>query len=69
MLSITTNEKALDDFIATVADIDDKLTILKAHADNHFDTDPDQVTWADVGDVKHIRELLEEVLDFVEGKE
>jgi len=69
MLPITTNENALDEFIKSVSSIDDLLTILKAHCDNHFDTDPDVINWADVGNVNYIKEQLQQVLDFVEDKE
>ena len=39
-MTVTTDEKALDEFMKTITDIDDKLTIIKAHAGNHFDTNP-----------------------------
>lgn len=66
-----TNHKQdpLNPFMVAVQDINVLLRTLKAHCDNHFDTDPDAINWADVGNVKHIKNLLQEVLDFVEGRE
>jgi len=66
-MTVTTDEKALDEFMKTITDIDDKLTIIKAHAGNHFDTNPNRVNWSNVGSAKHVKEMLQEIVDFIEG--
>ena len=58
------NEKALDEFIATVAAIEEKLDALKAHIDNHMDVAPEEVKWGHVGSAKHLLQLIEEASEF-----
>ena len=43
------NEKALDEFIGTVAAIEEKLDALKAHVENHMDTSPEEINWGTLG--------------------
>lgn len=62
-------QNPLNPFLEAISNIDDLLTILKAHCDNHFDTEPDKVNWANVGQANYIKEQLQQVLDFVEDKE
>ena len=68
MGNLWTNEKSLDEFISTCGDITSLAYQIQEHAGNHFDTDPDCVNWSDVGNAKHVKEMLQEVLDFIEGK-
>lgn len=39
------NEKALNEFIGTVAALEEKLDALKAHIENHMDVAPEEVNW------------------------
>jgi hypothetical protein len=64
----TTNEKALDEFMKTIQDIRGFSSLIRKKADNHFDTNPDRVNWSHVGDARHVKEMLQEVLNFIEGK-
>ena len=58
------NEKALDEFIGTVAAIVEKLDALKLHAENHMDTSPEEINWGHVGSVKHLLQLIKEASEF-----
>lgn len=58
------NEKALDEFIGTVAAIEEKLEALKLHVENHMDTSPEEINWGHVGSAKHLLTLLKEASEF-----
>ena len=66
----TPKVNALDAFIAAKSEIDAMLARLKALSDDHFNTDPDSVNWADVGSLNHVRARLREITDmaFSEGE-
>lgn len=66
----TDNPKALDAFIAAKLEIDAMLERLKALSDDHFETDPQEITWADVGTLNHYCAKLREITDmaFREGE-
>ena len=66
----TTNEKALDAFIAAKTEIDAMLARLQALSDDHFETSPDEINWGHVGTLKHYRAKLREITDmaFSEGE-
>ena len=61
---------ALDAFIAKKIEIDTMLDHVKALSDEHFNADPEQITWADVGTLEHYAELLKRITDsaFKEGE-
>jgi hypothetical protein len=61
---------ALDAFVAKKAEIDMMLTRLKALSDDHFNVEPDRLTWGDVGTLEHYAELLKRITDsaFKEGE-
>ncbi|MFN4206761.1 MAG: hypothetical protein ACK4HG_10205 [Agrobacterium albertimagni] len=61
---------ALDAYIARKTEIDSMLARLAALSDDHFNTAPDEVTWADVGTLAHYAELLKRITDsaFKEGE-
>jgi len=61
---------ALDAYIARKAEIDTMLDRLKALSDDHFNVQPDRVTWADVGTLARYAELLKRITDsaFKEGE-
>lgn len=58
------NEKALNEFVGTLAAIQGKLDALQTHMANHMGTSPEEVNWGDVGSAKHILHMLNEVGDF-----
>ena len=58
------NSDALAEFIARKAEIDEMLARLQALSDDHFDTHPDELNWADVGSLGHVRDRLREIVDF-----
>lgn len=66
---MTNKEKALNEFLAVKADIDEMMERLnqqlQAESDNHFGVDPDDVSWAHVGDLQHLRGKMRELTDFV----
>ena len=66
----TTNEKALDAFIAAKAEIDAMLERLAALGADHFETSPDEINWGHVGTLNHYRAKLCEITDmaFKEGE-
>lgn len=59
---------SIDAFIARKAEIDAMLARLQALSDNHFDTAPDELNWADVGSLGHVAEQLKEITDFLFGE-
>ncbi len=65
-----TNEKALDAFIASKAEIDAMLERLAALSADHFETSPDEINWGHVGTLNHYRAKLREITDmaFHEGE-
>lgn len=58
------NEKALNEFIGTVAALEEKLDALKAHIENHMDVASEEVNWGHVGSTKHLLTLLKEASEF-----
>ena len=66
----TTNEKALDAFIAAKTEIDAMLERLTALSADHFETHPDEINWGHVGTLNHYRAKLREITDmaFNEGE-
>ena len=61
---------ALDAFTAKKIEIDTMLARLTALSDDHFNAEPERVTWADVGTLAHYAELLKRITDaaFKEGE-
>lgn len=57
--------EALNEFIATKAEIDEMLQRLQALSDEHFNTRPDEVSWGDVGTLQHTAARLREICDSV----
>jgi len=66
---MTKKPNALDAFIARKTEIDAMLARLQALSDEHFDTAPDEVNWADVGTLGHIAEQLKEITAFAFGED
>ena len=67
---MTNAQKAIDAFIAAKLEIDEMLARLAALSDEHFNTNPDEINWADVGTLDHYRAKLREICDsaFHEGE-
>lgn len=65
-----TNDKALNAFIAAKADIDAMLARISALSSDHFETNPDEINWGDVGTLTHYASLLRQITDsaFKEGE-
>ena len=61
-------EEALDAFIAKIAEVQQALAEIQEAADGHFDTNPDEVTWAHVGNVEHTLAQLKDALAFIRGE-
>ena len=66
----TTNEKALNAFIAAKTEIDAMLARLAALSADHFETCPDEIHWGHVGTLNQYRAKLREITDsaFKEGE-
>ncbi|CAM3954657.1 hypothetical protein [Paracoccus yeei] len=64
------NDSALAAFLAAKADIDSMLERLTVFSDDHFGTQPDEITWGDVGTLQHYAGLLRQITDraFREGE-
>ena len=64
------NEKALESFLATKRRIDDMLARIQTLSNEHFNTDPDEIHWGDVGTLNHYSSLLRQITDsaFKEGE-
>ena len=64
------NTKALDAFLVVKFEIDAMLGRLAALSADHFETNPDEINWGDVGTLNHYRAKLREITDmaFHEGE-
>ena len=67
---MTTNQTALDAFIARKAEIDEMLARIQGLSDDHFNVLPDDVHWCHVGDLAHYAKQLRRITDsaFQEGE-
>lgn len=54
---------ALDQFIANCAKSQAMADKISAAAEDHFGTNPEKITWADVGDTERIIHQLAEILE------
>jgi hypothetical protein len=61
-------EAALNAFIGKKAEIDEMLARLQALSDDHFNTHPDEIDWADVGTLDHYAGLLKRITDSAFGE-
>lgn len=55
---------ALDEFMREKNEIDKLLCQLKGLSDEHFDTPSDDVNYNHVGDLRHIRVMLDDIVTF-----
>ena len=65
---MTSNDQALQAFLAAKADIDTMLDRLKALSDDHFNCAPDEAGWAMVGTLEHYASLLKRITDSAFGE-
>ncbi|AME03636.1 hypothetical protein [Selenomonas sp. oral taxon 136] len=54
------NEKALDEFCGTIAELEKKLDALKAHVENRLDLIPEEINWERVRETKRVLWLVNE---------
>ena len=64
------NSTAVAGFIEKKGEIDTMLGRLQRLSADHFNVDPDRITWGDVGTLSHYAELLRRITDsaFHEGE-
>ena len=64
------NSAAVAGFIEKKGEIDTVLGRLQRLSADHFNVDPDRITWGDVGTLSHYAELLRRITDsaFHEGE-
>jgi len=69
-MTSTPKHTVLDAFIAHKANMDAMLKRLQAASTNHFETNPDSITWGDVGFLADISKDLELITNrvFQEGE-
>jgi len=70
MTTTNDNSAAVAGFIAMKDEIDTMLGRLQQLSADHFDADPDRITWGDVGTLSHYAGLLKRISDsaFHEGE-
>lgn len=61
-------QKALEAYVARVESVRRQMQALLTAAEDHFGTQPDDITWAHVGSLAHADEQLKEVLSFLNIK-
>jgi len=61
-------EAALAAFISKKAEIDEMLARLQALSDDHFNSQPEEVKWGDVGTLEHYASLLKRITDSAFGE-
>lgn len=59
------NQKAVDSYIGSIAEIAALLDELKSHVvDDHMGISPEDVNWGHVGSANHLLEMLNEAAAF-----
>ena len=62
------HEAALAAFLGKKAEIDAMLTRLQALSADHFNSNPDEINWGDVGTLEHYARLLKRITDSAFGE-
>ena len=57
----TNNQEALNDFIEVNGEITQRLEKLLALSKNHWNVDPDDVHYGDVGDLRRVLQILKQI--------
>ena len=58
-------EKAIDRFIGLTAENTKMLEKLTSHMEDHMETNPDNINWANVGDAGRVNEGLKDITEFL----
>jgi len=58
------NEKILGEFIGRLGEARERLAELQTFVDDHMDTNPDEISWGDVGNAGYVLEKLTELTDW-----
>jgi len=66
--TLRNREAALNAFINKKGEIDEMLARLQALSDDHFNSHPDEVNWADVGTLELYASLLKRITDSAFGE-
>ena len=66
--ALRNREAALDAFISKQAEIDEMLARLQSLSADHFNTHPDEISWADVGTLEHYASRLKDITDAAFGE-
>lgn len=61
----TNNGNAVTTFIQEKTEIDDLLARIQVASADHFDTEPEAVTWGDAGSLGFVTERLVEIAAFL----
>lgn len=61
-------EAALAAFLGKKDEIDGMLARLASLSDNHFNSQPDEINWGDVGTLEHYASLLKRITDSAFGE-
>lgn len=59
------NEKALDQFMASVMESRELVDRISADLENHLGVDPDHVHYGHVGDANHVLQSLRDIAQFL----
>ena len=62
------HEAALAAFLGKKAEIDAMRARLASLSDNHFNSQPDEINWGDVGTLEHYAGLLKRITDSAFGE-
>ena len=62
------HEAALAAFLGKKAEIDAMLAHLQALSADHFNSNPDEINWGDVGTLEHYAGLLKRITDSAFGE-
>jgi hypothetical protein len=62
------NDKALANFLSHKAEIDAMLERLQGLSDAHFDANPEEINWGDVGTLADMANKLREITDSAFGE-
>lgn len=64
------NASAIDTFITSHANIEKLLARLQEKHNNHYDANPEDMTWGEVTEIKAVEEQLQNIVDmlFQEGE-
>jgi hypothetical protein len=62
------NDKALAEFMARKAEIDTMLERLQGLSDDHFNANPEEINWGDVGTLADMANKLREITDSAFGE-